>query len=686
MAPRANAPAPRVRHCGERAARAAPIPLPLLVPSAPRVRRSRNAPRRAAVLALVHVVFAVHILQWLYSGMTLSPVEPSESMYTLERGLLNAGFVFFLLAIASTLVFGRFFCGWGCHVVALQDLCAWMMRKLGVHPRPFRSRLLVFAPLGLALYMFVWPTLRREVIQPAFAAAGAEMPAWIGPRADRPVLHAEFVVKDFWATFPSWYVAIPFFAVCGFAAVYFLGAKGFCTYGCPYGGFFGPADTVSIGRILVNDDCEQCGHCTAVCTSNVRVHEEVRDFGMVVDPGCMKCMDCVSVCPNHALRFGFAPPPRFNARAKEGRRAARRQRPFDLTWRGEVVLAVLFVALLVSFRGFLNEVPLLMASGLAGVGSFAAWKLWCVARVPNVRLQSLQLRYHGRLTRAGRVFVPLAVLLLATGAWGGVVRYHLWRGSLLDARVAVSASEYMRDDFRPAEGDRANAEAAVRSFVRAGPLTDGGIGWMRSTDVNMRLASLSAILGRWRDADRFARAAIDGGRVSDDFLRYAAELLARTGPTPDEVERFYRRALARNPRLAGVHAAVATIEFTRGNHVEAARLAERAVQLDPRDPAVLAQAGALLIQVDRLPGARRAFERAIELDPRSGVLRGELALVHLLAGSNEAAARSMKEAIEREPNNPALLRRAVEVFEAVGSSSDALAARKRLESLTRSGG
>ena len=57
-------------------------------------------------------------------------------------------------------------------------------------------------------------------------------------------------------------------------------------------------------RIRVTDACAGCGHCTAVCTSNVRVHEEVRDYGMVVDSGCMKCLDCVSVCPNDALYYG----------------------------------------------------------------------------------------------------------------------------------------------------------------------------------------------------------------------------------------------------------------------------------------------------------------------------------------------------------------------------------------------
>src|SRR4029453_12361217 len=120
---------------------------------------------------------------------------------------------------------------------------------------------------------------------------------------------SELVRADFWATFPqSAWIIVPFLLVCGFATVYFLGSKGFCTYGCPYGGFFAPLDKLATGRILVTDACEGCGHCTAVCTSNVRVHEEVREYGMVVDPGCMKCMDCVSVCPNDALYFGFAKP------------------------------------------------------------------------------------------------------------------------------------------------------------------------------------------------------------------------------------------------------------------------------------------------------------------------------------------------------------------------------------------
>ncbi len=103
-------PAPRVRDV-----RAA---LPRLDRHKPRggpVRKSKASRWRALALLLVHVLIGVHVVQWLWTGRTLTPLEPSEAMQTLERGLVNAGFVLFLVAILGTLVFGRWFCGWACH-------------------------------------------------------------------------------------------------------------------------------------------------------------------------------------------------------------------------------------------------------------------------------------------------------------------------------------------------------------------------------------------------------------------------------------------------------------------------------------------------------------------------------------------------------------------------------------------
>src|SRR5690606_15366844 len=145
---------------------------------------------------------------------------------------------------------------------------------------------------------------------------------------------------------------------------------------------------ISPGRIRVTDACEQCGHCTAVCTSNVRVHDEVREDGMVVDPGCMKCLDCVSVSPNDALYFGFGK----SAANKGAPKHAAPTRKFDLSTREEWAFAAVFAVVFFAFRGDYARFPLLMAAGVAMVLTWVLWKAWRVTREPNANLHRYQLK------------------------------------------------------------------------------------------------------------------------------------------------------------------------------------------------------------------------------------------------------------------------------------------------------
>lgn len=93
-----------------------PPPLPLLK-SAPRsalprldrhkpkggvVRSSRSSRFRAIVLIAVHLLIGIHVVQWLMSGTTVSPVEPSEAGYLLDAGKLNTGFILFVVLILGT--------------------------------------------------------------------------------------------------------------------------------------------------------------------------------------------------------------------------------------------------------------------------------------------------------------------------------------------------------------------------------------------------------------------------------------------------------------------------------------------------------------------------------------------------------------------------------------------------------
>ena len=199
-------------------------------------RTSRRGRVRALVLVAVHLAFVAHLAHWWTAGETVTPVEPSESMEAIELGRLNVGLVLFVATIALTLVVGRLFCGWACHFVAYQDAAAWLLARFGLRPRPVRSRLLVLIPFGAAFYMFLWPTLAR-----------------IGRGTPAPEYAWESTTRYFWDTFPGPWFALLTIAVDGLLLVWWLGAKGFCTYGCPYGALFAVAEPLAPRRIRVTD-------------------------------------------------------------------------------------------------------------------------------------------------------------------------------------------------------------------------------------------------------------------------------------------------------------------------------------------------------------------------------------------------------------------------------------------------
>jgi len=105
----------------------------------------------------------IHIAHWKINGRTLAPLELNEVMYTLELGIVTAGFIFMVAAFVSAAVFGRFFCSWGCHILALEDLCAWLLGRVRIRPKPVRSRVLLLVPPAAFFYMFVWPQVQRLV-------------------------------------------------------------------------------------------------------------------------------------------------------------------------------------------------------------------------------------------------------------------------------------------------------------------------------------------------------------------------------------------------------------------------------------------------------------------------------------------------------------------------------------------
>lgn len=597
--------------------------LPVLPSSpTPAIRHSRTSKWRAAVLIAIHVAIAVHIAHWLVAGTTVTPVEPSEAMAFSKAGIINAGFLFFAGAILLTALFGRWFCGWACHLVALQDLSRWLLEKAGLRPRPLRSRLLRFVPYLAFAYMFLWPAAYR---------------LWLGDSLG--VQGSELTTGAFWQTFPGWVVGILTLLVCGFATVYFLGAKGFCTYACPYGAAFYVADKIAPLRVRVNEDCEASGHCTAVCTSNVRVHEEVAKFGMVIDGGCMKCGDCVSVCPNDALSFSFGKLPLFAQAAPAAPGPELAKRAYPLSLREEIVLGFAFLLAFAAFRGLYGEVPFLMSLGLAGVFAFLTLLGVRLATRQDLAFRHRTLKRAGRLLPQGRWFAGglllLALFWLHSG-WMKAEAVQANRALQKTVRLQQQALEIAADPVPPSAEERAAAADAARHLER---------------------------LERW---GLFSWLGLDSGRAWSAWI----------GGDRPGFAAASSRAIARHDSAYEMLLLTAKSAAEKGDLAGLTLAAERAVALDPRRFEAYAGAGILLAR-SGAPGAIAAavslFERGMLHYPGSAVLAYNWGIIHAMQGEPELAIERFRQVLILEPGHREARENLAGMLAATGRLEEAVA-------------
>jgi polyferredoxin len=509
--------------------------LPLAIPHRERCGSSQGfggssrAKWRWLVLALVHIAVIAHIAQWKITGTTLTPLEPSEAGETLELGLVNAGFLLFVGAILLTLVVGRFFCGWACHVVAYQDAAAWLLAKLKLKPRPIRSRLLMLVPAYAAIDMFVVPTVGR----------------WLAGRP-APELAWHLTTNDLWERFPGPGMALLTLAVDGALIVWWLGAKAFCTYGCPYGALFGLVDRAAPGRIRVTDACEGCGHCTAVCTSNVRVHEEVARFGQVVDSGCMKCLDCVSACPKDALFFGFQPRLTRAVAAPMPARVAPPRR-WDFSWPEEIALGLVFAGALVAFRGLYGAIPFLLAIGLAVLLALGCVLGARALRLPTLRFQHTLWKRDGRWTRggvAGLSACAAGVLLFAHSGWVNGSEKLGTRALEAAARLPRASAERSAGLERAVEHlQRANAAGLFDSATLLNKLGQAEFELGRRAEAEAHLRRTCALEPDWESAHIALASLLISSRRTTEAVELLLGLLARQASA--QAERLVATALAR---------------------------------------------------------------------------------------------------------------------------------------------
>jgi polyferredoxin/Tfp pilus assembly protein PilF len=588
---------------------------------ATRKHRPHYARWRAGTLIGIHVLIGLHIAHWKISGRTLAPLELNEVMYTLELGIVTAGFLFMITAVLATAIFGRFFCSWGCHILALQDLSAWLLRKVRIKPVAIRSRVLLLVPLVAVLYMFAWPTIVRlwyGLPMPQMRVA-TDAEGW-----------ASFTTENFWRNLPSPGVIALTFLVVGFLIVYVLGSRSFCRYGCPYGAVFGLADRIAPGRIRLTKDCAQCGTCTAVCQSHIRVHEELNRYGTVVNPACLKDLDCVAACPNEAVKFGFGLP----SLVTSVRDDVPIKKRYDFFWAEEGLMVGVFVVVLLIYRGLYDLIPFLMALALAGIVAYLSVVSLRLFLREQASLNRWTIKREGRLTRSGRVVSAIVVLFLVFTVHSGVVRYHAYQGQSLAAAVVTGSAV-----------DAAKAETAIDHLT-----TTIKWGLLPSERAERALIDVHKSLGEWPQAEQWLNQRLRQGRADAWTFEKLAVVLAAQERWTEAVDAA-RQAVAMQPVRADAHYRIAGWCFHAQRWSEAIEHLEKAIQIQPDFPEAHFDLGALRIRMGDLAGGIDNLQQAVQLRADFAEAHYNLAVALMMSGRGNQALHHAATAVRLDPDD-----------------------------------
>ena len=210
---------------------------------------------------------------------------------TFTLSALSGSLVTLVLVLAVTALWGRFFCGYLCAFGALQELLAFVGKKLlpGMKTMSEKAdRRLKYVKYGvlLAVVLLIW--VLQLPVDSSFSPWGVFGALLSGNLT---------VMGD----------AVPTLGFGLLLAILILSLfveRVFCRYLCPLGALFTPLSAGRLFRIRrLESACTGCQGCTRACAMGVTVHENQH----VRSGECIDCMKCLAVCHPKALRTLPAP-------------------------------------------------------------------------------------------------------------------------------------------------------------------------------------------------------------------------------------------------------------------------------------------------------------------------------------------------------------------------------------------
>ena len=349
---------------------------------------------RILSLIAVHGLILLHI--YYFGSDIIGSIDFQEFFHSfIQLGVLNAGTILVILAFLTTLIFGRFFCGWACHFGAVQELSWFILKKLNIHTKTIDSKLVTILPFIILLNYYIAPNVINAILNP-----------W-----------NEIIVKlnapDIWAFLPGFIIAILTFFIDGFLIVYFLGKKGFCRFLCPWGAFLKFPNSLAFFKVRKTGECTQCHVCTTECPVGIDVSFEINKYNKVTNTNCTSCLNCTYGCPSNALSYSFENPIKEN---------------FNFYHYIKNTGSYLHENISTQFKSIRkNDIKILLLTfvfsiaidGLYGMGHFMAYGIGLIF--------SFNIYYPPKsLNKINKIVLKIIIIILI--GWHATIKFSIWQG------------------------------------------------------------------------------------------------------------------------------------------------------------------------------------------------------------------------------------------------------------------
>jgi len=246
----------------------------------------------------------------LITGITFLQFFPSVLNFFTTFGLVATGFI---LVVVLTALFGRFYCSAICPLGIFQDVVSWIRIKTKKKHRyrfgrpknwwrygflvlPLLVLLVGKSLIGISLLdpYSIFGRIASDLFQPVYMFLNNRIAGvlesmnvfFLYPEDITPARGLTYVIPGFMLGLVIWFS--------------FTRGRLYCNTICPVGTLLGLLSRISVFKIrMIEDQCTKCGKCAIACKAScIRVKTLEVDFSR-----CVGCYNCISVCPEDAIKY-----------------------------------------------------------------------------------------------------------------------------------------------------------------------------------------------------------------------------------------------------------------------------------------------------------------------------------------------------------------------------------------------